>query len=63
MLVRAPTEPQRVRGPERHLYEAWNDIVADGRGNTYVNNIGFDFGTVSSRPASIALVSPDGSAR
>ena len=21
----------------------WNDIVVDGRGNAYVNNIGFDF--------------------
>ena len=23
---------------------AWNDIVVDGRGNAYVNNIGFEFG-------------------
>jgi sugar lactone lactonase YvrE len=22
---------------------SWNDIVVDGRGNAYVNNIGFDF--------------------
>ena len=26
----------------------WNDIVVDGRGNIYVNNIGFDFEAVSS---------------
>ena len=30
----------------------WNDIVSDGRGNTYVNNIGFDFRTVNSHRAS-----------
>ena len=30
----------------------WNDIVVDGRGNAYVNNIGFDFPGVSSRRAS-----------
>ena len=33
--------------------EAWNEIVIDGRGNTYVNG----------GPGLIALVSPDGSAR
>jgi sugar lactone lactonase YvrE len=41
---------------------AWNDIVLDGRGNAYVNNIGFEFGGEFA-PGLIALVTPDGSAR
>src|SRR4051812_42601204 len=42
----------------------WNDIVVDGRGNAYVNNIGFDFpggpseGEVA--PGIVALITPDG---
>jgi len=40
----------------------WNDIVVDGRGNAYVNNIGFDFPAGDFAPGSIALVTPDGSA-
>jgi sugar lactone lactonase YvrE len=41
----------------------WNDIVVDGRGNTYVNNIGFDFGEDEFAPGLVALVSSDGSVR
>ena len=41
----------------------WNEIVADGRGNTYVNNIGFDFPWGEFDPGIIALVTPDGSAQ
>jgi sugar lactone lactonase YvrE len=41
----------------------WNDIVVDGRGNAYVNNVGFDFPGGEFAPGTIALVSPDGSAR
>jgi sugar lactone lactonase YvrE len=41
----------------------WNDIVVDGRGNTYVNNIGFDFPGGEFAPGIIALVTPDGVAR
>ena len=41
---------------------AWNDIVVDGRGNSYVNNIGFEFGGEFA-PGLIALVTPDGSVR
>ena len=41
----------------------WNDIVSDGRGNTYLNNIGFDFPDGEFAPGLIALVSPDGTAR
>ncbi|MDQ6675426.1 MAG: SMP-30/gluconolactonase/LRE family protein [Chloroflexota bacterium] len=41
----------------------WNDMVVDGRGNTYIGNIGFDFPGGEFRPGIVALVSPDGSAR
>ena len=37
----------------------WNDIVCDGRGNTYVNNIGFDFPDGEFAPGLIALANPD----
>jgi sugar lactone lactonase YvrE len=41
----------------------WNDIVTDGRGNTYVNNIGFDFPAAEFAPGLIALITPDGRVR
>src|ERR687885_2718741 len=41
----------------------WNEIVVDGRGNIYVNSIGFRFGEEEFRPGLIALVTPDGAAR
>jgi sugar lactone lactonase YvrE len=41
----------------------WNEIVVDGRGNAYANNIYFDFATEEFRPGIIALVTPDGSVR
>jgi sugar lactone lactonase YvrE len=41
---------------------SWNDIVVDGRGNAYVNNIGFDF-PGEFAPGILALVAPDGAAR
>jgi sugar lactone lactonase YvrE len=41
----------------------WNDIVVDGRGNAYVNNIGFEFPGGEFAPGIVALVTPDGSAR
>jgi sugar lactone lactonase YvrE len=39
----------------------WNELVVDGRGNIYANNIGFDFPGDPPAPGLIALVSPDGS--
>jgi sugar lactone lactonase YvrE len=44
-------------------HHKWNDIVVDGRGNAYVNNIGFDFPGGEFVPGIVALVSPEGSAR
>jgi sugar lactone lactonase YvrE len=42
----------------------WNEIVVDGRDNAYVNNIGFDFSPdAQPGPGSLALITPDGSAR
>jgi len=41
----------------------WNDIVVDGRGNAYVNEIGFDFPGGEFAPGRVALVTPDGEVR
>jgi sugar lactone lactonase YvrE len=41
----------------------WNDIVVDGHGNAYVNNIGFDFPAGEFAPGVLSLVTPEGSAR
>jgi len=42
----------------------WNEIVVDGRGNAYINNIGFDLlAGEEVAPGILALVTPDGSAR
>jgi len=41
----------------------WNEIVVDGRGNIYVNGVGFRFGEEEFQPGILALVTPDGSAR
>jgi len=41
----------------------WNEIVVDGRGNAYVNNVGFDFPGGEFAPGMIALLTPDGASR
>jgi sugar lactone lactonase YvrE len=44
--------------------KGWNEIVVDGRGNTYVNGGGFKLGAGEKfAPGIIALVTPDGLAR
>jgi sugar lactone lactonase YvrE len=40
-----------------------NEIVVDGRGNAYVNSIGFDFPGGEFAPGIVAVSTPDGSAR
>ncbi len=45
------------------LAKPWNDIVVDGRGNAYVDSIGFDFPAGQFAPGIIALVTPNGEAR
>jgi sugar lactone lactonase YvrE len=44
-------------------YYPWNEIVVDGRGTAYVNNIGFDFPCGEFAPGAVALLAPDGSVR
>ena len=41
----------------------WNEIVVDGRGTAYVNNIGFEFPCGAFAPGTVALLTPDGSVR
>jgi sugar lactone lactonase YvrE len=41
----------------------WNEIVVDGRGNAYVNNIGFEFPAGEFAPGIVAVVTPDGVVR
>jgi sugar lactone lactonase YvrE len=41
----------------------WNEIVVDGRGNAYINNTGFDFPGGEFAPGTVALLTPDGTAR
>jgi len=42
----------------------WNEIVIDGRGNAYINDVGFDLGAGDPpAPGRIALLTPDGSLR
>src|ERR1700720_3866423 len=38
----------------------WNDIVVDGRGNAYVNSIGFDFPGGEFAPGFVVLITPGG---
>ena len=45
------------------LGKGWNELTVDGRGNIYVNDVGFSFGREDFRPGTIALVTPDGGAR
>ena len=41
----------------------WNEIVVDGRGTAYLNNIGFEFPCGEFAPGTVALLAPDGSVR
>jgi sugar lactone lactonase YvrE len=57
-------EPDGSLVPHAHLApvstKPWNDIVVDGRGNAYVNSIGFDFPGEEFAPGIVVLVTPDG---
>jgi sugar lactone lactonase YvrE len=55
MVQHADLSPLAQRG--------WNEIVVDGRGNIYVNSVGFRFGQEEFSPGIIALITPDGSVR
>lgn len=45
------------------LGKSWNEVTVDGRGNIYVNSVGFNFGQEDFRPGTIAVVTPDGTSR
>jgi sugar lactone lactonase YvrE len=47
----------------RGVGSALNEVVVDGRGNIYVNSVGFRFGEEEFRPGSIAMITCDGSIR
>lgn len=47
----------------RSLGKGWNEVTVDGRGNVYVNNVGFAFGQEDFRAGTIAVIASDGSAR
>jgi sugar lactone lactonase YvrE len=51
--------PHAALGSVSH--KPWNDIVVDGRGNAYVNNIGFDFPEEEFAPGIVVVVEPNGS--
>jgi len=71
LLVTGPELLRREPGGEmvRHADlgavagHGWNEIVVDGRGNIYLDGVGFRFGQEEFRPGIIALVTPDGAAR
>jgi sugar lactone lactonase YvrE len=63
-LLRRDRDGQLVRHADLSaLGDSWNEIVVDGRGNIYVNCVGFHFGVEDFRPGLIALVTPDGTVR
>ncbi len=64
LLRREPDESLVTHADLSSLFDGpWNEIVVDGRGNAYLNNIGFDFPGGEFAPGIIALVTPDGSTR
>jgi sugar lactone lactonase YvrE len=58
-------EPDRPPAPYADLGRpGWNDVVADGRGNIYVNRAGFDpMSGGEVKPGFVHLVTPDGAVR
>jgi sugar lactone lactonase YvrE len=64
LLRREPDGPLVTHADLSTLSEhPWNDIVVDARGNAYIGNLGFDFPEAQFAPGTLALVTPDGSAR
>jgi sugar lactone lactonase YvrE len=64
VLRREPDGSLTIHSDLTHLSDKnWNEIVVDGRGNVYVNNVGFDFPGGTFAPGIVAVVTPDGAAR
>ncbi len=63
-LLRQEPDGSFVTHPDLSaLGNSWNEVTVDGRGNIYVNSVGFRFGQEQFRPGTIALLTPDGTAR
>src|SRR5919205_3230675 len=70
-LMRVHPDGSRVRHADlSHISPyGWGEITVDGRGNSYVNTINFDFAdfneviTSGRAPGKIAVVTPSGKAR
>jgi sugar lactone lactonase YvrE len=70
LVVSASTRSVLRSGPDGTLVphvdlaglsaKPWNEIVVDGRGNTYLNNIGFDFPNGEITTGIVALLTADG---
>jgi sugar lactone lactonase YvrE len=64
ILRREPDGSLVTHADLKHLSDKpWNELVVDGRGNAYVNNIGFNFGSEEPGSGIVVLVTPDGSVR
>jgi sugar lactone lactonase YvrE len=63
LLRREPDGSLVTHADLRGVSDGGNEIVVDGRGNIYVNSVGFRFGEEEFRPGILALVTPDGSVR
>lgn len=64
-LVRLDSEGSLAQHADLSAFgqHAWNDIVVDGRGHAYVNNLGFDFPDGEFAPGTIVVVGAEGSVR
>jgi sugar lactone lactonase YvrE len=71
VLVNGPNLQVQAAGEDATPYAdlgalssyAFNDVTVDGRGNVFVNNIGFEFPGGEPRPGMVAVVTPDGDVR
>ncbi len=64
LLRREPDGSLVTHADLSSLAKGWNEIVVDGRGNTYVNGSDFDFlGGGAFIPGIIALITPDRAVR
>jgi Gluconolactonase len=64
LLRREPDGSLMTHADLSGLDRCFNEIVVDGRGNAYVNGVGFDMTAGAEfAPGIVALVTPDGSAR
>ena len=63
LLRREPDGSFVTHADLSHLGKSWNEVTVDGRGNIYVNSVGFNFGQEDFHPGTIAVIKPDGTAQ